>query len=207
MTVLRKKGSPTPWKEILKEVGVELHTCRMIDLGTKREGSPSHCKRSGRPPSLKEYDIQRIISYTTHDRNTRRMPGKEIRDNLGLLCHPSCILDILASYGYDKRTPGRKWGIRVENQEKRVCWCQDKLGWSHNDWFRTVWCDESFFSTAGFGSRPPVIRNAEEEYHPDCLDEVWDSGSTGVMVWGRFSGHLKSDLVFVDGQVTINSEG
>jgi len=63
-----------------------------------------------------------------------------------------------------------------------------------------------YFSTAGFDSRPPVIRNTEEEYHPNCLDEIWKSGSTGGIVWGAFCGHIKSDLVLVDGKVTINSE-
>ena len=134
------------------------------------------------------------------------MSWMDIRDNLGLSCHPSHIRDILASRGYHKCIPRRKWGIRVENQLKRVKWCQDRLGWGYDEWLRTVLCDESYFSTAGFGSRPPVIRNAAEEYHPDCLDEVWESGSTGVMAWAAFCGHLKSDLVFVDGKVTINSE-
>ena len=203
---LTEKGAPTPWKEIPKEMGVPWNTCRMINLRTKTQGSSSNRKRAGRPPAFQEKDIEKIIEYTIRDRNTRRMSWVDIRDNLGLSCSSRRIQDILASRGYHKRTPQCKWGIRERNRPKRVKLCQERLGWGYDEWLRTVWCDESYFSTAGFGSRPPVIRNAVEEYHPDCLDEVWESGSSRVMVWGAFCRQIKSDLVFVDGKVTLNSE-
>jgi len=96
---LTKKGAPTPWKAIAKEVGINWMTCRAVYVRTKIQGSPSNLKRTGRPPAFQEEDIQKIIEYTMHDRNTRRMSWMDIRDNLGLSCHPSQIRDILASRG------------------------------------------------------------------------------------------------------------
>ena len=97
---LTKKGAPTPWKDIAKEVGVNWNTCRAIYLRTKIQGSPSNRKRTGRPPAFQEEDIQKIIEYTIRDHNTRHMSWVEIRDNFLLQCHPSRIRDILASRGY-----------------------------------------------------------------------------------------------------------
>ncbi|RPB14681.1 hypothetical protein P167DRAFT_469307, partial [Morchella conica CCBAS932] len=66
----------------------------------------------------------------------------------------------------------------------RVQWCEARLHWTYDDWFRTIWTDESTFNTAGFGHRPWVLRTPAEEYHPDCIDETWESGRQGVMIWG-----------------------
>ena len=52
-------------------------------------------------------------------------------------------------------------------------------------WLRVVWTDESTYSTKGFGHRPMVLRRPDEEYHPDCIDEIWESGRKSQMVWGR----------------------
>lgn len=95
--------------------------------------------------------------------------------------------------------------MRSVNKEKRVQWCRDRLHWGYEEWFRTVWTDESTFNTAGFGHRPWVIRRADEEFHPDCIDEGWESGKQSVMIWGAFCGHLKTDLFFVPSGTKVDS--
>ena len=44
-----------------------------------------------------------------------------------------------------------------------------------------------------------MTRKADEEYHKDCVDEVFDSGRKSKMVWGAFCGTTKSSLVFIPG--------
>ncbi|RPB01860.1 hypothetical protein L873DRAFT_1675170, partial [Choiromyces venosus 120613-1] len=85
-------------------------------------------------------------------------------------------------------------------------WCQERLGCNYDDWVRTVWYNELYFSIAGFGSHPIVIRNAAEEYYPDCLDKRSKSGSTMVITSSAFCGYMKSDIVFMEGKVMVNSE-
>jgi len=71
---------------------------------------------------------------------------------------------------------------------------------------RVVWTDECNFSTAGFSHRPWVTGRPEEEFHPDCIDEVWQSGRKSVMVWGAFCGEMKSQLDIVPPGTTMNSK-
>ncbi|RPB05275.1 hypothetical protein L873DRAFT_1909314, partial [Choiromyces venosus 120613-1] len=63
-----------------------------------------------------------------------------------------------------------------KNRALRVKWCQSRLHWTYEDWIQTLWTDESTFSTTGFGHRPWVLRRPEEKFHPDCIDETWESG-------------------------------
>jgi hypothetical protein len=71
--------------------------------------------------------------------------------------------------GYHKRLPRKKWGIRPQNLVKRVEWCQARLHWTYDDWFRTVWTDESIFNTSSFGHRPWVLRTPEEDITQTAL--------------------------------------
>ena len=68
-----------------------------------------------------------------------------------------------------------------------VSWYQNYLNWTREEWLRTVWTKESSFSAAGFSHRPSVFNRLDEEYHQDCIDEVWGSGRVSVMVWGTFA--------------------
>lgn len=74
---------------------------------------------------------------------------------------------------------------------------------TYDEWFRTVWTDESTFITAGFGHRLWVTHTAEEEYHPDCINGTWESGKKSTIIWGVSCGEMKSDLVFTPVGVTI----
>jgi len=107
--------------------------------------------------------------------------------------------------GYHRCVPRRKFGLRPYNKPKRVAWCQQRLHWTYEDWKRVVWTNKLTFSTAGFGHRAWVTRKADEEYHQDCIDEVWESGQESRMVWGAFCGTTKSDLVFIPGKAKVNA--
>ncbi|RPA97389.1 hypothetical protein L873DRAFT_1640778, partial [Choiromyces venosus 120613-1] len=91
------------------------------------------------------------------------------------------------------------------NRALRVKWCQDRLHWTYEDWIQTLWTDESTFSTTGFGHRPWVLRRPEEEFHPDCIDETWESGRESVMIWGGIYGEMKSELQVIPPGVKVDS--
>ncbi|RPB04953.1 hypothetical protein L873DRAFT_1665396, partial [Choiromyces venosus 120613-1] len=50
-------------------------------------------------------------------------------------------------------------------------WAKDLLHWTFEEWSRTVFSDETYFTTIGFNYHPMVIQNSEEEFHLDCIDE------------------------------------
>jgi hypothetical protein len=83
---------------------------------------------------------------------------------------------------YHKRVPRRKFKVRLEARSKRVQWCEERLHWTCEEWCRTLFSDESFFSTVTFGHQPMVTGAAGEEDHPDCIDDVEKSGRKGIMV-------------------------
>ena len=68
-----------------------------------------------------------------------------------------------------------------------------------------IWTDESSFSTAGFGHRPWVIRKADEEYHPDCIDRNFHSGRKSKVIWGAFCGTTKSQTAYAPGRAKIDA--
>lgn len=160
---------------------------------------------AGRPSFFTEEEKERLRLFVTRDRYTRRLSWEEIRDAMGYDCSAELVRDTMASMGYHKRKPRQKFTVRPDNRPKRVKWCQERLHWTYEEWFRTLFSDESYFSTIGFGHRPWVIRNAGEEDHPDCMDDIEKSGRKGVMVWGAFCGTMKSELVFVPNKVTLDS--
>lgn len=193
------------WEDIAREVGVNYSTCQKIYTRAKATGTPSNRPRPGRPPIFNDAEKERLRQFVTQDRRTRRLSWIEIRDEMGYACSPELIHDVMASMGYHKRVPRQKFKVRPENRPKRVQWCQERLHWTYDEWFRTLFSDESFFHTVGFHHRPMVIRRAGEEDHPDCIDHREKSGRKGVMVWGAFCGTMKSDLVFVPQKVSIDS--
>ena len=75
---------------------------------------------------------------------------------------------------------------------------------TYDEWKSVLWTDESSFSTAGFGHRPWVIRLPEEEYHPDCMDEIFNQSRQSRTAWGGFCGGIKSELLFVPGKAKLD---
>jgi len=51
-----------------------------------------------------------------------------------------------------------------------------------------------------------IVLRRPDEYHPDCIDEIWESGRTSQMVWGAFYVELKSKLFFVPSGAKINGD-
>ena len=62
----------------------------------------------------------------------------------------------MASMGYHKLIPRRKFNIRPYNKPLRIAWCQESLYWIYEEWKRILWTDESSILAAGFGHRPWV---------------------------------------------------
>ncbi|RPB05204.1 hypothetical protein L873DRAFT_1663995, partial [Choiromyces venosus 120613-1] len=68
-----------------------------------------------------------------------------------------------------------------------------------------LWMDESTFSMAGFGHHLLVLYRLKEDFHPDCIDETWESGRESIMVWGEFCGEMKLELNIIPPKIKVDS--
>ena len=172
------------WRQIGRELRIDPRTASRIYHRYNQYSTPSNRKRTGRPPIFDDEEKARLVAFITRDSRTRRLSWEAIRIEMDYACDPKAVRNVMISLGYHKRVPRTKFNVKPDNKPKRVAWCQARLHWTKEEWKRVIWTDESSFSTAGFGHRPWVIRKADEEYHPDCVDLKFHSGRKSKMVWG-----------------------
>ena len=65
----------------------------------------------------------------------------------------------MASMGYHKRIPRRKFNIRPYNKPPRVAWCQERLHWTYEEWKRLLWTDKSPSQQPGSVTEPGLYEN------------------------------------------------
>lgn len=166
-------------------IRLDRRTCQKIYRRAKQNGSPSNRKRTGQPPTFSDEEKEQLRQFVTRYRYTRCLSWEEIRDAMGYNCSLDLVRKVIASMGYHKRKPRQNFGVQLQNQAKRVQWCQERLHWTYEEWLCLIYCDESWHSTEGFHHRPMVIHCASEEGHPDCIDTRERSGRQGIMVGGH----------------------
>ena len=83
------------------------------------------------------------------------------------------------------------------NKLNRLYWAREHECWTVQDWLRVIWTDESAFYIGGFRERVWVTRNAEEEYHEQCLVPKFQR-LTHIMVWGAICADRIGPLVIWD---------
>ena len=145
------------------------------------------------------------MAFVTRDALTRRLSWDAIVIEMDYACSAKTVKAVMEKLGYHKRVPRRKFSIRPANKPKRVQWCQERLGWTFEEWSRMIWTDESTFSTSGFGPRPWVIQKPDEEFHINCIDQTFEQGRESTMAWGGFCCTTKSELVFIPGKAKLDS--
>lgn len=135
-------------------------------------GTPTPDAAPGRKETLTEQEKDNLVKFVKTDKRTRRR-------------------------GIHKRKPRRKFGFRRNSKARRLAFAEEHKNWGYEEWSRIVWCDEKNLTTAGFGHRPPVLQDANESEHEDCLEEEWKCGRKTIMGWASFCGSLKSPLIIL----------
>ena len=177
--------------------------CTQIYKRAKETGTPSNRKRTGRPVTFTNADKQELIAFVTRDRRTRRLSWEEIVAEMGYACSPQTVMRVMESMGYHKRMARKEPNMCPSNRALRVQWAREHLSWTHEEWKRVLWTDQTPLSTAGFGHRPSgcrwVIRKPGEEDHPDCVDDAPDrlEGQPSRIVWAAFCESIKSEPVYI----------
>lgn len=109
--------------------------------------------------------------------------------------------------GYHRRIARSKPFLNTANKQRRLAWALEHEHWSIQDWLRVIWTDEAAFYVGGFRGNTWVTRNAQEEYHEQCLLPKFQR-LLHVMIWGSICSDRIGPLVIWDkswGKITLKS--
>jgi len=88
--------------------------------------------------------------------------------------------------GFGSYSPARKPALNDRQKANRLRWCQDKVGWTLDQWRSVIWSDESRFMVVGNDGGVRVIRKEGERYLAQHILHTHKFGKGSVMVWGCF---------------------
>ena len=144
--------------------------------------------RSGRPRKTTMRD-DKIIARKSHADPSKPATEitAEINKELDYNLSVSTVKRRLKAAGLNARRPSRKPFISAKNRKARLEFAKSHLHWTHKEWQKILWSDESkynLFSSDGikFIRRPENKRNHIKYQVPTIKH-----GGGNVMVWGCFS--------------------
>ena len=89
------------------------------------------------------------------------------------------------------------------HRQARMLWANQHQAWTLRNHWRHAWfSDESRFLLQRHDGRRRVYRRRGERYAAPCVDEAPPHGGGGVTVWGAISNTDRSQLVWVQGNLT-----
>lgn len=101
------------WKDIGRHVNIDFRTCQGIYTRAKANGTPSNRNRQGRPVIFNEEEKERLRMFVTRDKRTRRLMWEDIIQEMGYACSVRTLRDAMASMGYHKRLPRKKYSLSI----------------------------------------------------------------------------------------------
>ena len=113
---------------------------------TKADATPANHQQAGCPPIFDDSEKLRLDGFITRDTRPKRPTREAICIEIGSACSARTVGNVMASMGYHKRIPRRKFNIRPADKLLRVAWCQERLHWTYEEWIRVLYTYEPSFS-------------------------------------------------------------
>ena len=141
-------------------------------------------KRLGRPQRFGVAEREMVVQIATKDASARRksfsLPARECPFQISNVT----VARILDTAGYKQCIPREKPFLSEPNIEKRLAFALSRASKPiEGYWDGWIWTDEMSLIVGTHYGPERVLRKAEEEYHPDCLN-LKRPGETTVMFWG-----------------------
>ena len=188
------------YKQIQEKTGFSQH---QIQYACTSPATPT--KRSGRPPTCTQVQIEDLIGYVYMSARNRRLSFQQLAEELDLGVGRWAIRAALIKEGFHRRLAMRKPPISERNRVIRLQWAQDHVNWTQPQWNSILWTDETWI-TGGRHTRTWVTRRAGEEWDPTCIVEKHQR-KKGWMFWGCFHGDIQGPGIFWEKDWgSINSE-
>lgn len=167
----------------------------------QQTGSSKDRPRSGRPKVTSPADDRFIrlrhlrnrflpATSSTHVVQGRRVSARTIRRRL-------------RSADLRCRRPYKGLILTQRHRQERVRWCRARLRWRlNNEWSHILFSDESRFTLLHSDGRARVYRRQNERFADSCVQEHDRFGGGSVMIWGGITARRRTNLVFVEGNLT-----
>ena len=130
-------------KEVARRTGA---TIRQIQYVNQHQTTPR--RRSGRPPTLTDAQIEELIDFIRLSRTNRRMSYKSLAKAMDWGVSEHVIRQALEKHGFHRRIALRKPPISEKNRRLRLQWATEYLNWTREQWDSILWTDETWV-TAG----------------------------------------------------------
>jgi transposase len=107
----------------------------------------------------------------------------------------------LLEFGLESHKAIRKPLLSVLDRRRRVKWCIERKNWTHQQWSRVIFSDESNFQIVNRKTRPFVRRFSNEKYNSRFVQKTIQAGGGSIGVWGCFAGTGIGDCKVYSGRM------
>ena len=179
--------------EISRQTGVHSRTVRRYFKAYQTKKPVDTVGRDGRPPKVDHPGKIRIAQIVRHNPviSSNEISHK-IESSTGNLVSPRTIRRTLSGMRYDRRKPRNVPMLTKRHIEARMKFAQENLD---RDWTKVLFSDESFVQLFS-NSLTMWTRKGTTRENPQVKDR------TKVMFWGAFGLNMRSELRFIEGNMT-----
>lgn len=190
-------NSNTSQTNLSRMLGLSRPTIKKaLDWSSTKQPFPAR----GRPKALKDHHLMYIEARTLSNRllSNAQLAKEmvEVFDDINKL-HETTVLRARHSLKLHWLPARSNCAVSEQSRRTRVSWCQ-KQQEIELDWTHVVFSDESWFE---LGSNHQWLWRHYNDYGPDVMIDK-KAHREKVMVWGAIGEGFKSDLLFIEGNVT-----
>ncbi|KAF5612832.1 transposable element TCB2 transposase [Fusarium subglutinans] len=124
-----------------------------------------------RPPVPTIVQARELVKFVKSSPHARRMPLSKIAATLGLESSDTAIRNALGRYGYKLYPAVVRPFINEGTRKLRLEFAQSHVNWTVEQWNKVLFTAEVRIPLTD-AHEPLVIRQSEEEYHLDCINDV-----------------------------------
>lgn len=158
----------------------------------------------GRPrATTPAQDRYLALSARRHRQTTATELSRDLAAASGKRISRQTVYRRLAERALYARRPVVCLPLSASHRRARLSWSRTHHSWTHQEWGRVLFTDESRFSTQSDSRRVFIWRERGARYHPSNVREIDQFGGRGILVWGGIMLGSRTPLhVFDEGSVT-----
>ena len=121
-------------------------TRRQVGYALNKKDSPTPSKRSGRPSSLSEDQVDELEAFVVSSRAGREMSYFELAriQFIDWNVSEDVVRRVLRLRGYERRIAQPKPPLTPDHMRRRKRWAEEHLSWTVEDWSKILWTDETW---------------------------------------------------------------